>query len=50
MYKNIHTGELWELDHIEDVPSNPKSIKVYVFKNGERWNEELFFKHFRKVS
>ena len=49
MYRNINTNEVWKLDHIEDIPNNPKPIKVYVFENGERWAEGLFFTHFRKV-
>ena len=28
---------------------HPDPITVYVFENGERWNAELFFKHFVKV-
>ncbi len=49
MYQNKNTGEIWKLDCVEEVPNNPKPIKVYVFENGERWNEELFLRHFRKV-
>ena len=49
MYKNKNTGEVWKLDHVEEIPNNPKPIIVYVFENGDRWNEELFFKHFFKV-
>jgi hypothetical protein len=49
MYQNVNTGEIWELDHVEEIPNNPKPLKVYVFENGERWAEDLFFRHFRKV-
>jgi hypothetical protein len=49
MYKNVNTGQVWKLDHVESVPNNPEPITVYVFENGERWNTELFFKHFVKV-
>lgn len=48
MYQNKNTGEIWELDHIETVSNNPKPIIVYVFKNGERWAEDLFFTHWYK--
>jgi hypothetical protein len=46
MYQNKNTGEVWELSHVETIPNNPKDLKVYVFKNGEHWAEDLFFKHF----
>lgn len=49
MYQNINTKEVWELDHIEQVPNYGKPIVVYVFKNGELWNEELFFKNWIKI-
>lgn len=49
MYQNKNTGEVWKLDHIENIPSNPRPLVVYVFENGERWAEDLFFKHWRKV-
>lgn len=49
MYQNINTGEIRKLDHVESVPSNPAPITVYVFENGERWAEDLFFRNFRKV-
>ena len=49
MYQNVNTGETWKLDHVEEIPNSPKLLKVYVFENGERWSEDLFFRHFRKV-
>lgn len=49
MYKNVNTGEVWKLDRVETIHSNPKDLKVYVFENGERWAEDLFYKHFVKV-
>jgi len=49
MYQNKNTGEVWKLDRVEVIPSNPKDLKVYVFENGERWAEDLFYQHFRKV-
>ena len=50
MYQNVNTGEVWKLDHVEVIPNNPKPLKVYVFENGERWAEDLFYKHWRVVS
>ena len=48
-YQNKNTYEIWKLDHVETVKSRPKDIKVYVFENGERWNEHLFFEFWVKV-
>lgn len=49
MYKNVNTGEVWKLDHVEEIPNNPKPLTVYVFENGERWAKDLFFSHFVEV-
>ena len=49
MYKLKTTGEIWKLDRIETIPNNPKDLKVYVFENGERWAEDLFYQFFVKV-
>jgi hypothetical protein len=49
MYQNVNTGETWKLDHVEEITNNQKPLKVYVFENGERWAEDLFFRCFRKV-
>ena len=49
MYQNKNTGEIWKLDHVENIPDNPNPIVVYVFENGERWCSEEFSKYFVKV-
>jgi len=49
MYQNVNTGETRKLDRVEVIPNYPKPLKVYVFENGERWAEDLFFMHWRKV-
>lgn len=50
LYKNIHTGEVLTLDHIEVFERNyPHPIKVYVFENGDRWSEKDLNERFVKV-
>jgi len=54
MYQNINTNEIWKLAYIETDRYFPDGInkaykKIYVFENGERWAEDLFFKHWLKV-
>ena len=49
MYQNVNTKEIVALDHVESVPNNPAPIRVWVLADGSRWNDELFFKHWRKV-
>jgi len=49
MYQNKNTGEIWKLDHVENIPNDPNPIVVYVFENGERWCSEEFSKYFVKV-
>ena len=54
MYQNINTGEVWKLSHVETDRYFPDGItkaykKIYVFENGERRAEDLFFKYWRKV-
>ena len=48
MYQNINTKEILSLDHVEMVKNNPALIRVWVLSDGTRWNDELFFKHWRK--
>ena len=54
MYQNVNTGEVWKLSHVETIRTWRNEVKVYlkiyVFENGERWAEDLFFKHWRAVS
>jgi hypothetical protein len=45
MYQNKYTKEIWKLDHVETVGDK----KVYVFENGDRWAEDLFFTHWTKL-
>jgi len=53
MYQNVNTGEIWKLACIETIRTWRNEVKVYlkiyVFENGERCAEDLFFKHWRKV-
>lgn len=48
MYQNIHTQQVCELERIETV-SNPP-IRVYCLSDGMRWNETLFFEHWRNLT
>jgi len=49
MYQNVNTGKTLKLDRVEVIRNYPEPVKVYVFENGERWSEELFLIHWRKV-
>ena len=53
MYQNINSGDVWKLSCVETIRTWRNEIKVYlkiyVFENGERWAEDLFIKHWRKV-